>query len=58
MGAIYAIETYTYEDYKLWKGDWELVNGLPLAMSPSPTREHQKLSMAMSSALFNQVLRV
>jgi len=27
---------YTYEDYKLWEGDWELLEGVPSAMAPSP----------------------
>ncbi len=34
-------EYYTYEDYKSWKGDWELIEGIPFAMSPSPTVKHQ-----------------
>lgn len=55
MGSVQAIETYTYEDYKLWKADWELIDGLPLAMSPSPVRDHQGLSMAFSSALFDEM---
>jgi len=36
-----AIEYYTYEDYKQWEGDWELVRGFPLAMAPSPVITHQ-----------------
>jgi Uma2 family endonuclease len=36
-----VLEKYTYEDYALWEGDWELVDGVPQAMSPSPMREHQ-----------------
>ena len=24
---IFKPERYTYQDYLLWKGDWELVNG-------------------------------
>ena len=35
---------YTYKDYKLWEGDWELINGYPHAMSPSPFRKHQLLN--------------
>lgn len=35
---------YTYNDYKLWKGDWELFNGIPVAMSPAPMRKHQSLA--------------
>ncbi|MCS6999096.1 MAG: Uma2 family endonuclease [Aquificaceae bacterium] len=26
---------YTYEDYKKWQGDWELVEGVPYAMASS-----------------------
>ena len=38
------VETYTYEDYKKWEGDWELIDGVPLAMAPSPVGIHQILS--------------
>ncbi len=34
---------YTYEDYRLWKGDWELIGGVAYAMAPSPVKIHQKL---------------
>ncbi|WP_187647460.1 Uma2 family endonuclease [Nitrosophilus labii] len=34
---------YAYEDYKLWQGDWELIEGYPFAMSLSPSGKHQKL---------------
>ena len=32
---------YTYSDYEKWEGDWELIYGIPYAMSPSPKRTHQ-----------------
>jgi Uma2 family endonuclease len=35
---------YTYEDYKLWEGDWELMGGVPVAMSPAPMRKHQSIA--------------
>jgi len=35
---------YIYNDYKLWKGKWELIYGIPYAMSPSPNFKHQKIS--------------
>jgi Uma2 family endonuclease len=41
---IFKPERYTYQDYLLWKGDWELVNGYPYAMAPSPNRNHQWFS--------------
>jgi len=35
---------YTYEDYKRWEGKWELLEGIPYAMSPSPSWKHQAVS--------------
>ncbi|RUM41883.1 MAG: Uma2 family endonuclease [Desulfurobacterium sp.] len=35
---------YTYEDYKNWEGKWELIEGIPYAMSPSPGWKHQIIS--------------
>ncbi len=40
MGLVHA-QPYTYEDYKLWQGDWELINGEAVAMAPSPYGSHQ-----------------
>lgn len=39
---IFKPERYTYKDYLLWQEGWELVNGYPYAMSPSPNRSHQR----------------
>ena len=36
--------SYTYDDYKQWEGDWELIYGMPYAMAPAPTIEHQSIS--------------
>ena len=38
---IFYPELYNYNDYKLWEGNWELIQGHPVAMSPSPKRIHQ-----------------
>ena len=35
---------YTYDDYKHWEGKWELIHGIPYAMSPAPRIEHQLVS--------------
>ena len=32
---------YTYKDYELWEGDWELIRGIPYAMAPAPAWQHQ-----------------
>ncbi len=34
---------YTVEDYKQWEGDWELIEGIPYAMTPSPVWKHQRI---------------
>lgn len=35
---------YTYDDYKHWEGKWELIHGIPYAMSPAPRIEYQLVS--------------
>lgn len=37
-------ERYTRADYVHWQNDWELINGHPCAMAPSPSFEHQNAS--------------
>ncbi len=34
---------YTYDDYRHWGGDWELIEGIPYAMAPAPAKIHQIL---------------
>lgn len=46
---------YTYDDYAQWEGNWEIIKGVPYAMSPAPSKKHQKLSLAIASHL-NQLL--
>lgn len=42
---------YTVEDYLRWEGDWELWDGIPVAMSPSPGFFHQTIA----GELFSQI---
>ncbi len=35
--------SYTYEDYCQWEGRWELIEGMPYAMSPLPVPDHQNV---------------
>lgn len=39
--AIRILPHYTYEEYCKWEGRWELIDGIPFAMSPAPLPEHQ-----------------
>lgn len=46
--------SYTYAHYKTWPDNerWELINGVAYDMSPAPKREHQKVSIAMSTQIY------
>ncbi|MCK5538106.1 MAG: Uma2 family endonuclease [Bacteroidales bacterium] len=44
---------YTYDDYKIWEGRWELIDGIAYAMAPSPVLEHQNISANISYELKN-----
>ncbi|MBT3221415.1 MAG: Uma2 family endonuclease [Proteobacteria bacterium] len=38
-------ESSTYGDYRTWPDDerWEIIEGVPCAMTPAPTRRHQEI---------------
>jgi Uma2 family endonuclease len=40
---------FTYEDYLLWEGRWELIEGMPYAMSPSPAADHQNVNLNLAT---------
>ena len=46
---------YTYSDYCSWDDGerWELIDGVPYAMSPAPMRKHQDVGGAMFNQLYN-----
>ncbi len=46
---------YTYDDYKNWEGDWELINGMPYAMAPAPVKKHQSIASAIISNFYEQL---
>ena len=52
---IFKPERYTYQDYLLWKGDWELVNGYPYAMAPSAIRTQQWFSKKFMQKVSNKI---
>ncbi len=47
---------YTYDDYAQWEGDWELIDGVPIAMSPAPTKKHQGLTSELIFQLKKQLV--
>ena len=40
---------YTYEDLCNWEGRWELIDGIPYAMSPMPIPEHQYIAANLAA---------
>ncbi len=46
---------YKYDDYKEWEGDWELIDGVAYAMSPSPMITHQAISSLLIQSLGNSL---
>lgn len=42
---------YTYEDYCQWEGNWELIDGVPYAMSPLPSGKHQWITKKLCALL-------
>ncbi len=55
-GAVKILPYYTYSDYVQWEGRWELIDGIPYAMSPQPVPEHQRIA-ANLCAEFRLALR-
>lgn len=45
------IPQYTYEDYKHWEDEWEIIDGIAYAMSPAPMIKHQKVSNKIARIL-------
>ncbi len=46
---------YTYNDYVQWEGRWEIINGIPYAMAPSPGFKHQLISQNISGQLHERL---
>lgn len=44
MSNIELLPKYTYNDYSIWEGEWELIEGVPVSMAPAPMRIHQNIA--------------
>ena len=48
MGAVPQIlPHYSKEDWERWEGKWEIIYGLPYAMSPAPIPKHQRIANSL-----------
>ena len=48
-GAYKLLPHYTYNEWKLWEGKWELIDGIPYAMSPSLLPRHQRVAAELNT---------
>ncbi|GEN33502.1 Uma2 family endonuclease [Aneurinibacillus danicus] len=46
-------KTYTYKDWLVWEGRWELIHGKAYNMTPAPSSEHQFIVGELFFALRN-----
>ncbi len=56
MSNLKLLSRYTYDDYCLWEGDWELIEGVPVAMAPAPMKIHQRIASELFFALKQELL--
>ena len=49
------IPYYTLDDYRQWEGDWELIDGVAIAMTPSPFGPHERIISRLSRMIGNQL---
>ncbi|GAB7389226.1 Uma2 family endonuclease [Bacillaceae bacterium] len=49
---------YSYADYRQWPDDerWELIDGVPYAMTPTPSRQHQRILLEIARQISNHLL--
>lgn len=50
--AIQILPHYTFEDWQRWEGQWELIHGIPYAMSPAPVPKHQRIANALAGEFY------
>ncbi|HRQ89463.1 MAG TPA: Uma2 family endonuclease [Bacteroidia bacterium] len=55
MPAVSYRPRYTAEDYLGWEGDWELWDGIPVSMSPSPNFFHQSTGVRLLKQLIRRL---
>ncbi|MCX6318827.1 MAG: Uma2 family endonuclease [Bacteroidetes bacterium] len=53
--AVKILPHYTYADYLHWEGKWELIDGIPYAMSPAPVPRHQVIAANLISEFRQQL---
>ncbi len=49
------LEYYSYAEYATWDDDerYEIIDGVPILMSPAPGRKHQRISLQLAKTIAN-----
>ncbi len=53
--AVKILPHYTYDDYVQWEGKWEVIEGVPYAMSPAPVPRHQIVAGSLHALFWNEL---
>ena len=53
--AVKILPHYTYSDWVNWEGQWELIDGIPHAMSPMPAPKHQIIASNLTIEFGNEL---
>ena len=51
----FNIPQYTYNDYKNWSENWELINGYPFQALPSAVWKHSQTMSRCHAQIFNEI---
>lgn len=46
---------YTLEDFRRWEGDWELIDGVAISMTPSPFGPHERVISRLAYQIQSQL---
>jgi|AACY02.2.fsa_nt_gi Uncharacterized protein conserved in cyanobacteria len=49
------VPRYTLADYQQWPGDWQMIDGVAIAMTPSPFGPHERVVSRLSRTIGNQL---
>lgn len=49
------IPNYSIRDYQRWQGDWELIDGVAIAMTPSPFGRHERIVARIVHLLLSSI---
>lgn len=52
MSALQILPHYNFEDWQQWEGRWEIIHGIPYALSPAPLPKHQIIANTLGAEFY------